>query len=618
MKKLIIASASVLILLAGVASAQTYYPISSGSCSSISGYLSIGSSGSQVRALQRFLVAQNYPGGGSWMETGTYGQATAAAVRNFQQTHNLPRTGAVDAATLSAINGASCTGAPAQTTPLYTSQSNPFTSSFYPFNTNPFTTSFGNSYPSYPTYQNNYQTYPYLYPQNQYRYNPYPFNYHTYVTPTITSLSQNTGVPGDVVTVYGQGFDPWNNTVSIGGSTLPGVSSANGTSLTFTIPFNIGYYGNGAQQLSISNARGTSNSVSFTINPFGGCGSYGPYSNCGGCGNYGYPYNGNCGGCQGYPYSYGNCGGCNGYGSCANAPISITSIDPQQGGVGSIVTIYGTGFSTTGNTVHFGNGIIAGLNSADGRAVSFVIPSQLTGYGSQPVVVGTYNVSVANALGAQSGAVPFTVTSTGTSGTPSITSVTGPTSLNTNQSGSWSVTFNNPGSSYVTVAASWGDTGNGYVNMAAPQTIYGTGSQTATFTHAYNNAGTYTIQFTVANQYGSSNSYTSTVYVAGSNTNGNISLSSISPTSGHIGTQVILTGSGFTNDNTVHFGIGGTLHLPSYNGTTIYYTIPASVSACDLIGYGCAAPSQVVLPGTYSMYVTNQNGTSQSVTFSVN
>ncbi|MDO8576419.1 MAG: hypothetical protein Q7R90_03830, partial [bacterium] len=70
-------------------------------------------------------------------------------------------------------------------------------------------------------------------------------------------------------------------------------------------------------------------------------------------------------------------------------------------------------------------------------------------------------------------------------------------------------------------------------------------------------------------------------------------------------------------DNTVHFGIGGTQHVPSQNGTTIYYTIPYAVSPCDLAGSGCTAPTTLVVPNSYPLYVTNSQGTSQTLQFQV-
>ncbi len=90
-----------------------------------------------------------------------------------------------------------------------------------------------------------------------------------------------------------------------------------------------------------------------------------------------------------------------------------------------------------------------------------------------------------------------------------------------------------------------------------------------------------------------------------------------------VGREVVIQGSGFTHqDNTVHFGSGGAKHVPSYgNGKNISYTIPASISPCDLVDDStssrCAAPSEEVTPGTYDLYISNANGQSEPVKFTV-
>ena len=65
-------------------------------CTNLTRDLSVGSKGTDVRTLQQFLVSRNYPGGGSWMISGTYGRATEAAVRNFQRESRMNSTGRVD------------------------------------------------------------------------------------------------------------------------------------------------------------------------------------------------------------------------------------------------------------------------------------------------------------------------------------------------------------------------------------------------------------------------------------------------------------------------------------------------------------------------------------------
>ncbi len=560
MKKISLVSVlACVVLIGGSASAQVY----GGSCVTIGANLSVGSRGTEVTALQNFIVSQNYPGGGSWMVTGYFGQATAQGVRNFQSQQGLASTGSLDASTRSAISRVTCGGS-----------TNYNYGTGYNYNYN-----YTNQYPVTPTYP----TYP------TYTTNPvYPYN-NNYGTLALTSLSVNTGALGSSVTVYGVGFDLLNNVITFGSQTIGNVAS-NGTSLTFTIP---AYVSNGTVDIKVMNSRGTSNALSFTVM------SYYPY----GCG-YGYTY--------GYNY---NCG--------TNLPNNttqptLTSLTPTSGAVGSTVTIYGSGFTTSGNSVRFGQGVIANLNSFDGRGLSFTVPAQLSGFGSQVMTLGTYNVSVVNGAGYSTNALPFTVTSLASSASPTIVSVSGPTSILPGVSGTWTVVVNNHGNTYLTTSVNWGDQGQGYA-ATAPQTVIQQGTQTLTFSHAYAQTGNYSVAFTASNSSGSQTS-SATVSVSPSATSQNLTLTSLSPTSGRVGTQVTLTGSGFTaSNNTVHFGIGGLQNVASANGTTIYYTIPSYLSACDLMTFGmaCTPYAQSVVTGTYPVYVTNSNGASSILYFTV-
>ena len=95
-------------------------------------------------------------------------------------------------------------------------------------------------------------------------------------------------------------------------------------------------------------------------------------------------------------------------------------------------------------------------------------------------------------------------------------------------------------------------------------------------------------------------------------------LSSISPSSGTVGTAVIIHGAGFTEtDNTVNFGIGGTKNISSGDGTIIKYTIPAAMSVCDLLGRACRAATMPVNPGRYELSVSNANGRTRPLSFTV-
>ncbi len=579
----IVVSGVVAVTLFGatIASAQTYSSMYnyasgySGACVNLASDISYGQRGSNVSQLQNFLVSQNYPGGGSWMVTGYFGSATVAAVRNFQQTQGLSMTGAVDASTRSAIARVSC-------------------GTNYNYNNN-YTLPYNNYSNAYPyNYNGNYNYNNYN--SNQYPYN-YPYNYGNYnffnsygATPVLTSLSVTSAPAGAPVTIFGTGFDPSNNTVYVGGTTLSNISSGNTTSLTFTVPSST----NGATSVSVGNSHGMSNALTLTV------------------GSYGYPYNNPspCGSTYGYSY---NCP--------PNTGVPIISyLSPASGSIGTYVTVYGSGFSSTGNTVHFGNGIISNLSSYDGRSVSFTVPSTVSGYGYQPIGLGTYNVSVSNSAGATSNMTPFTITSLGTTVAPTITSVNGPTSLGVGVSGTWTIAVNNPNAAYLTTSVRWGDEGTyGYQAGAAQTQVQN--QATLAFTHTYYTSGTYTVTFTVSNGADQQNTSSATVYVSGSGNTGSVSLSYLSPSFGHVGTQIQIIGSGFSAiDNTLHFGNGGSQHVPSINGTTIYYTVPSYLSPCDVnivAGTACPMYAQQVTPGSYPIYVTSPSGTSNTMNFQV-
>ena len=403
MNKILVSSLAAIIALgANVAFAQGYYYPApsynygsayqapySGACVNVASDLSYGSRGSQVSQLQTFLVNQNFPGGGSWMITGYFGNATLAAVRNFQQQQGLPISGVVDAATRAAISRVSCGYS------MYN----------YNYNTSPYTASPFYSYTT--TNASCYYTY------------PYTCN-NSYGRVVSSSLSPTYGQPGTSVTIYGSGFDYSNNTVYFGMIPLANIPSYNGTTLTFTVP---SYSSGGTVGVFVVSTRGTSNTLNFSVTG-GGCTTY-PYNCCAVAQNT-PPYVPGQGYVFGYPYQNQSQYG---YQYCPpqGGTPTITYLSPQLGAVGSSVTVYGTGFSLSGNSVHFGGGIIANLSSSNGTSITFTVPSQLYAYGSQAVTPGPYSVSVTNTYGYTSNAVSFTVTSSGYYGAPTVSSINGPT-----------------------------------------------------------------------------------------------------------------------------------------------------------------------------------------------
>ena len=94
-------------------------------------------------------------------------------------------------------------------------------------------------------------------------------------------------------------------------------------------------------------------------------------------------------------------------------------------------------------------------------------------------------------------------------------------------------------------------------------------------------------------------------------------ISSLTPSSDPVGTKVTLTGTGFTpTANRINFaGVSNAvINLNSPDGKTLTFTIPAT--PCDkLKGDSCIA--KVLDPGTYPISVTNANGISNEVKFTV-
>ena len=96
--------------------------------------------------------------------------------------------------------------------------------------------------------------------------------------------------------------------------------------------------------------------------------------------------------------------------------------------------------------------------------------------------------------------------------TPVITSLGGPTSLNVNQTGTWTIQAYDPEGTYLTYSVDWGDVIYDHTTMEEKSQ---TTSQSATFSHSYSNSGNYTITFKVTDQQGLSAKSTITVQVGG-------------------------------------------------------------------------------------------------------
>ncbi|MEK7133662.1 MAG: peptidoglycan-binding protein [Patescibacteria group bacterium] len=96
---------------------------------------------------------------------------------------------------------------------------------------------------------------------------------------------------------------------------------------------------------------------------------------------------------------------------------------------------------------------------------------------------------------------------------PVISSFSGPTTLAVNASGTWSIQAADPENQQLSYYATWGDeyaTPRPYMSMGMMQDAF---VQTTTFTHAYANAGTYTVTIVVRDLAGQEAKTTTTVQI---------------------------------------------------------------------------------------------------------
>ncbi|MDB5195063.1 MAG: hypothetical protein JWO84_247 [Parcubacteria group bacterium] len=116
--------------------------------------------------------------------------------------------------------------------------------------------------------------------------------------------------------------------------------------------------------------------------------------------------------------------------------------------------------------------------------------------------------------------------------------------------------------------------------------------------------------------------------------NSTVSLYRLAPPNGETGTTVSVTGFGFTNSNTVlldgsvaarnvpiisSIAIACTTSPSCHGGInqTIQFTIPTALSANCTSAKACPLYARLVTPGTYSITVQNDNGTSNALPFTV-
>lgn len=207
--------------------------------------------------------------------------------------------------------------------------------------------------------------------------------------------------------------------------------------------------------------------------------------------------------------------------------LSISTITPTSGLVGTSVSIMGSGF-TSNSTVYFGGAVVGTTEISYGTAngcaqnngtnsgcvgyspahITFTIPQYITPCPpnanciqlAQQVIQGTYPVYVRNYDGSVSNTVNFTVTSSGSNQQFSVAGVDAPSTLPVNNTGTWTIRVNNNGGN-LRYSVVWGDEYQIAYNagIMAPAQNY---QSSATFTHSYNRTGMFHPVFTVTDDSG--------------------------------------------------------------------------------------------------------------------
>lgn len=191
-----------------------------------------------------------------------------------------------------------------------------------------------------------------------------------------------------------------------------------------------------------------------------------------------------------------------------------------------------------------------------------------------------------------------------------ITGVSGPQTLKINQEGTWKVSAYDRDGGDLTYGVIWGDERPVAYPLTDGVSVARAMQQSATFTHKYSQAGTYTPRFTVTNDAGQTAETSLSVQVGGVILNPNITV--LSPNGGETWKQGTTQYIKWKDNSPTPTCMVGwpcpdpyvyDITLDSYPNSTSYEI------ANDVYGYGASYKWNIDVPvGTYTMRVCRSNG----------
>ena len=166
---------------------------------------------------------------------------------------------------------------------------------------------------------------------------------------------------------------------------------------------------------------------------------------------------------------------------------------------------------------------------------------------------------------------------------PVISGISGPTTLNVGQTGTWTITASDPEQGTLTYSVFWGDEIVGYsaTNPFKPQEY----TQTATFTHVYSKAGVYTPTFTVTDNGGLSAKTSISVNVGAIITTSSITV--LSPNGGEVWIKGTMQTIKWRDNTPPPLCPVGAFCMPAapkyYDITLVQYYPPCTGEVCSMI-----------------------------------